>query len=453
MRKIVAKLIISIAALTVSATLVGMFSYAWLTMSGAPEVDGIQINVGGSNTIMVAADISVKNDNGTVSHYPGAFSQSLHLSDYETYDYLQNLAGLTPVSTADGINWIRPTYYDEDSEEAKNGEVLVGQLKDIEDFEVDTTLEYANIPADKLTGSMVGNYAYIDFWVASPAEDYKLRVSTGDKDENGSFVISRMEAVENEAAQYGYDFKMINEATASSVRVGFLVSNDWCTYTDNLNYNVSDEYDSRFTFLKGQYLEKNAVSVFSADNSDFTIYEPNADYHISEKYNKAYYKITKPIGVVDGALKTVDVSDRLTVQLNNTWRAGGGGNGVLIEQLFQTFIAGKDLSSKTASGLTEEFYEMSIQNVIYPYVDRGYFIKRTESLYAAANEKGYVFEENPALENVSGATDDVVIATLEKNVPQRIRMFIWLEGQDEDCINYGEISGFIVNLELAGSND
>ena len=68
MRKIVAKLIISIAALTVSATLVGMFSYAWLTMSGAPEVDGIQINVGGSNTIMVAADISVKNDNGTVSH-------------------------------------------------------------------------------------------------------------------------------------------------------------------------------------------------------------------------------------------------------------------------------------------------------------------------------------------------------------------------------------------------
>ena len=96
---------------------------------------------------------------------------------------------------------------------------------------------------------------------------------------------------------------------------------------------------------------------------------------------------------------------------------------------------------------------MSIQNVIYPYVDRGYFIKRTESLYAAANEKGYVFEENPALENVSGATDDVVIATLEKNVPQRIRMFIWIEGQDEDCINYGEISGFIVNLELAGSND
>jgi len=453
MRKIVAKLIISIAALTVSASLVGMFSYAWLTMSGAPEVDGIQINVGGSNTIMVAADISVTKEDGRVIHYPGAFSQTLHLADYESYDYLSNLAGLTPVSTADGVNWVRPTYYDEDSEEAKSGEVLVGQLKDIADFRLDTTLEYANLSADQLTGSMVGNYAYIDFWVVSPADGYKLRVSTGDKDENGSFVISRMEAAENEAAQYGYDFKMINEATAASVRVGFLVNNDWCTYTDNVTYNASEEYDSRFTFLKGQYLEKGSNTAFSAENSQFTIYEPNADYHVSEKYDKAYYKITKPVGVVDGVLKEVDVSDRLTVQLNNKWRAGGGGNGVLLEQLFQTFIAGKDLSSKTASGLTEEFYEMSIQNVIYPYVDRGYFIKRTESLYAAANEKGYVFEENPALENVSGATDDVVIATLEKNVPQRIRMFVWLEGQDEDCVNFGEISGFIVNLELAGSND
>ena len=453
MQKIIIKLIISIAALTVSATLVGMFSYAWLTMSGAPEVDGIQINVGGGNTIMVAADISVKNDDGTTTHYPGAFSQSLHLSNYDSYEYLSSLAGLTPVSTVDGVNWVRPTYYGEDSEEVKSGEVMIGQIKDIADFQIDTTLEYANIPAEDLTGSMVGNYAFVDFWVVSPGDNYKLRVSTGGKEENGSFVISRMEAVENEDARYGYDFKVLNEATASSVRLGFLASNDWCTYNDNLSYNGSSEYDSRFSFLKGRYLEKGSTVAFSADNSKFTIYEPNADYHISEKYNKAYYRITKPIGVVNGELKEVNVSDRLTVQLNSQWRTDFEGTGILMEQLFQTFIAGKDLSGKNAAMLTEEFYEMSIQNVIYPYVDRGYFIKRTESLYSAANEKGYVFEENPAFENVSGATDDVFITTLEKNIPQRIRMFVWLEGQDEDCVNFGESSNFIVNLELAGSND
>ncbi len=453
MRNIAAKLIVSIAALTVSATLLGMFSYAWLTMSGAPEVDGIQINIGGGNTIMVAADIAVENDDGTITHYPGAFSQALNLSENESYAYLSNLAGLTPVSTADGVNWVRPTYYSEDSEEAKSGEVLVGQIKDISDFVVDTTLEYANLSADELTGSMVGNYAFVDFWVVSPGDDYKLRVSTGNKDENGSFVISRLEAVENEAATYGYDFKMINEATASSVRLGFLASNDWCTYVDNLSYNVSDGYDSRFSFLKGRYYEKGLDVAFSAENSKFTIYEPNADYHITKKDDKAYYRVTKPVGVLNGELKEIDISDRLTVQLSTTWRAGGGGNGILAEQLFQTFIAGKDLSSKTASSLTDEFYEMSIQNIIYPYVNKGYFIKRTESLYTAVNQKGYVFEDNPALENISGATEDVYITMLEKNVPQRIRMFVWLEGQDEDCINYGEISSFIVNLELAGSND
>ena len=60
--------------------------------------------------------------------------------------------------------------------------------------------------------------------------------------------------------------------------------------------------------------------------------------------------------MVNGELREVNISDRLTVQLESEWRAGGGGNGILIEQLFQTFIAGKDLTSKNAAVLTEEFY-------------------------------------------------------------------------------------------------
>ena len=90
--------------------------------------------------------------------------------------------------------------------------------------------------------------------------------------EEGTSDDLNLEAAENENAQYGYDFKMVNEATASSVRLGFLASNDWCTYVDNLSYNVSDDYDSRFSFLKGRYLEKGSDIAFSAENSKFTIY-------------------------------------------------------------------------------------------------------------------------------------------------------------------------------------
>lgn len=456
MKNIVGKLIISIALLTVSATLVGMFSYAWLTMSGAPEVDGIQINIGGGNTIMVAPDITEVNEDGTVSHYPGEFSQKIDFSKYSTYDYLNTLAGLTPVSCADGINWVRPTYYSEDSEEAKSGEVLVGQLKDIEDFEVDTTLQYANLSADELKSSMTGNYVYIDFWVVSPGDNYDLRISTGSDDENsGSFVIGRMEAekAEGDEGRFGYTFSMKNEALSSAVRVGFLVSNDWCTYTDNLKYAASTEYDSRYTFLKGQYVDKGSNAQNTYENSNFIIYEPNGDLHYEEKYDTGYYKITEPIGVVDGVNKKVNISDRLTVQMKNSWKVGANNSGTMIEQLFFTGIAYKDLNGKTPEMLTNSFYNDQLQNVIAPYVNRGWFIKDTEFLYEAASKKGYVFSESPSFSNVGGATQSAVITTLEKNVPQRIRMFIWLEGQDEDCVNYGEISSFIVNLELAGSND
>ena len=51
-----------------------------------------------------------------------------------------------------------------------------------------------------------------------------------------------------------------------------------------------------------------------------------------------------------------------------------------------------------------------------------------------------------------GATDDVYITQLEGSVPQRVRMFVWLEGQDVDCINAAATSGFAISIELAASN-
>ena len=52
----------------------------------------------------------------------------------------------------------------------------------------------------------------------------------------------------------------------------------------------------------------------------------------------------------------------------------------------------------------------------------------------------------------AGAADDVVIAELQRNVPQRIRMFVWVEGQDVDCASVIAASGLMLRLELAGSS-
>ena len=76
----------------------------------------------------------------------------------------------------------------------------------------------------------------------------------------------------------------------------------------------------------------------------------------------------------------------------------------------------------------------------------GAFVSQTKNLADGRNLEA----ENVPL---AGATDDIYMIELEKNVPQRIRMFIWLEGQDVDCIEQIAASSFAVNIELACGNE
>ena len=46
------------------------------------------------------------------------------------------------------------------------------------------------------------------------------------------------------------------------------------------------------------------------------------------------------------------------------------------------------------------------------------------------------------------------ITKLERNTPQRVRMYLWLEGQDADCRSDStsvKASAIVVKLELAGA--
>ena len=109
-----------------------------------------------------------------------------------------------------------------------------------------------------------------------------------------------------------------------------------------------------------------------------------------------------------------------------------------------------------SQGLTEEnfaekqeyFYTRYLQYQLGNYVQKGAFITRTSLLYGNAQDG--VVADLTKLES-SGTTDDVYIVKLDKNVPQKIRMFVWLEGQDIDCTH--SVTGYsaMVSIELAGS--
>ena len=138
------KLLASISALALAVIMVVTTTYAWTTLSKAPLAEGIKITIGGASTILVAPNLTQTVD-GKTYNYPGYFGDTLNFAQYKEYDYLKDLASLTPLSTADGVNWIIPEYYDIFDEEVINGSVSVGELKPIESFTLDQSLQYANV--------------------------------------------------------------------------------------------------------------------------------------------------------------------------------------------------------------------------------------------------------------------------------------------------------------------
>ena len=176
------KLLTSIALMVMAITLMVTVSYAWLTLSDAPEIAGIKLTIGGDNTILIANDVKYINDDNEVISYPDYFSKNTTLSTPED-------ALLSPVSTSDGVHWFIPTI-------TKDGQMKVESIKD---FTLDENLRYAN--------TSEGGYIYVDFWVMSPLDNCVLRICTGD-DEVGSYAIELPEAEKNFQNTTGYKKKL-----------------------------------------------------------------------------------------------------------------------------------------------------------------------------------------------------------------------------------------------------
>lgn len=410
MKKNGRKLIAAATMVAVLFVMVVTVSYAWMTISKAPEAKGLQISLGGGNGILIAPD-QTEIENGNIYHYPGAFDAAINFNQHAQYDYLNAMAPLTPVSTADGLHWYMPTYYSASDAAVVEGSAIAGQLKPFNEFSLDSQLAYANLT--DVEAAKKGNYAYIDFWVVSPAADYELRIARGDEAE-GSFVIELMQPSENGS------YEASSGDIAASARVGFLVDHNRILDDTIMYYTASGNRPAEYTHLRGSYHEIGEPMRYSSEYN-FTIYEPNGDLH-PNGVNGTYVE-TKPIAWDNGNAVLADVSDRLTVQLTNNWNENQYG------YFYDRYLKGQGMSE---------------------CVNKGAFIANTSALYGAMNN-GTVSAESMATVERAGATLDTCIAHLEKNIPQRIRMFVWIEGQDVDCIgSKGDIT-FTMGVEFAGS--
>ena len=428
-KKAYIKIACTAAALLCAMAMIVMSSYAWLTASTSPVAEGIQVAVGGGSTILLAPD--VVNNEGV--HYPGAFGATLRLDDLLDADAH---SGLTPVSTADGLNWYLPVYYTEDDPEVRAETAKAGDLKPYDQFLCDETLTYANLAAGDEKAAE-GSYLYADFWVVSPGSRYELRVSTSnDASGAGSYVVDLPQVVETEV---GFAMQTPEYPASESLRVGFLVNQN--AAADSAAAYAVNGGDQRYTTLMGGYQEKgNPTSPLYSYNT-FHIYEPNGSSH-SALEGVQDYIATYPLGRNDTSVTGIPVGSRLSVQMASQWEENK------VNDLFTASVQQAG-DTATAADVQAQLYKNLAGRS--DYVNKGQFIQNTDKLYANLEEDHTVLQATLEQMAKAGANESNSIVTLERNVPQRIRVFIWLEGQDADCVSGASVSGFAMRIELAGS--
>ncbi len=428
-KKAYIKIACTAAALLCAMAMIVMSSYAWLTASTSPVAEGIQVAVGGGSTILLAPD--VVNNEGV--HYPGAFGATLRLDDLLDADAH---SGLTPVSTADGLNWYLPVYYTEDDPEVRAETAKAGDLKPYDQFLCDETLTYANLAAGDEKAAE-GSYLYADFWVVSPGSRYELRVSTSnDASGAGSYVVDLPQVVETEV---GFAMQTPEYPASESLRVGFLVNQN--AAADSAAAYAVNGGDQRYTTLMGGYQEKGKPTSPLYSYNTFHIYEPNGSSH-SALEGVQDYIATYPLGRNDTSVTGIPVGSRLSVQMASQWEENK------VNDLFTASVQQAG-DTATAADVQAQLYKNLAGRS--DYVNKGQFIQNTDKLYANLEEDHTVLQATLEQMAKAGANESNSIVTLERNVPQRIRVFIWLEGQDADCVSGASVSGFAMRIELAGS--
>ena len=427
-KKVYAKLVCAALVLLSAMAMIVMGSYSWFTLSTSPAVEGIQVAVGGGSTILLAPDVV----NSAGKHYPGAFGATLRLDDLLDADAH---SGLTPVSTADGLNWYLPVYYTEDDPEVRAGTAKAGDLKPYDQFLCDERLTYANLAAGDEKAAE-GSYLYADFWVVSPGSRYELRVSTSDDASGaGSYVVDMPQVVETED---GFAMQTPEYPASESLRVGFLVNQN--AAADSATAYAANGGDQRYTTLMGGYQEKGKPTSPLYSYNTFHIYEPNGSSHSAQ--GETGYIATYPLGRNDTSVTGIPVGGRLSVQMASQWEKNK------VNDLFTASVQQAG-DTATAADVQAQLYKTLAGRS--DYVNKGQFIQNTDKLYANLEEDHTVLQATLEQMAKAGANESNSIVTLERNVPQRIRMFIWLEGQDADCVSGASVSGFAMRIELAGS--
>jgi hypothetical protein len=321
--------------------------------------------------------------------------------------------------------------------------------------------------------------------------EYQVRVSADTQTQTGSFLIELPTDDENGEISFPSGY------TAATARVGFLTNTEVLSTDTMLRYMESSGYDERYKSLRGVYQEPGETTEY---DTSFLIYEPNATSHPGDADSEGDYIVTSPLAYREdsGTVAETSVQDHLAVQLNSDWirfskeennTESGAVNSEEDDTVSGIESGAVDSGEDNAESGTENSEESaSVGNVnsaseelvitqmflaernsgqsdltvgkfleeqtgIGRFVTAGSFFSNTSVLYASLDGNGVARADLLEQLRTAGATDDAILTSLTRNTPQRVRMYIWLEGQDADCANGVslEAAPIALSIELSGA--
>lgn len=424
MNQIKMKLILSLSGILLGLTMIAGASYAWFSISVKPEVRSLTIQMTPMNDqrpFDLSIDYGEKGADAT-------WTNELILENYFAEDTAnkKDYGFLRPISTADGEHWYLPVY------DSKG---------DVSGFREVPLAQVANqmYSTDEAGSEDHSNYLmYVDFWVRNrQGSNYDLLLNNpnsvaGSEQYYGSYVLWTPE--EDSTGKWiksgsGSSTKLQGNDAMASTRVGFTMLQD---------------------------INKNGTATNCTE--DFFIYEPNGDMRSQALVD--YLKST-----------TIKENGKSPSEMGTLKYIYSGSSNITVAGYESTYLTNKDkffttmVPRKTANGWELVDIKSVLGNRIVSQKTSSW---NEEKLAAMENDtritsKALDLNGIGAL-GVTGAADAAGVtawsATTTANRTEitsinggeikKIRMFIWLEGQDIDCWNQIADGNIFVNLEFFG---
>ena len=164
---------------------------------------------------------------------------------------------------------------------------------------------------------------------------------------------------------------------------------------------------------------------------DVAIWEPNANAHVDYIVNSKFYNGIK--------WKDADVNGYLSDTTNKKFKTN---------ERIPTYALTADSATATANADMANLYDWSGENASL----QKQITLQTDSTqsFKTGVVKDLISVKTPETAlYTTGATGSTVKFQIYKNTVVRLRMYIWLEGQDPDCVNYASHGGGVeVDLGL-----